>query len=106
MTLPDNRSPLASSNHESSSTAYPHPGTAYSKPALPWKVSEFAAMCLSVCFLYDTDAKCIRHSRFSCDIRSLGYEKFYFFKCFEFTGGTMDTIVMKNIFPLRYEICY
>ena len=24
------------------------------------------------------------------------YEKF-FLKCFEFTGGTMDTVVMKNI---------
>ena len=27
-------------------------------------------------------------------------------KCFEFTGGTMDTVVMKNLFPLRYEIHY
>ena len=44
MTLPDNRSPLASSNLESSSTTYPHPGTAYSKPALPRRVSEFTAM--------------------------------------------------------------
>ena len=34
------------------------------------------------------------------------YEKFIFSKCFEFTGGTMDTVVMKNIFPLRYEIKY
>ena len=44
MTLLDNRSPLASSNLESSSTTYPHPGTAYSKPALPRRVSEFTAM--------------------------------------------------------------
>ena len=32
------------------------------------------------------------------------YEKFFFSKCFEFTGETMYTVVMKNIFPLRYEI--
>ena len=44
MTLPDNPSPLASNNLESSSTTYPHPGTAYSKPALPRRVSEFTAM--------------------------------------------------------------
>ena len=34
MTLPDNPSPLASNNLESSSTKYPHPGTA-SQPASP-----------------------------------------------------------------------
>ena len=34
----------------------------------------------------------------------LMYEKFFFSKCFEFTGGTMDAVVMKNIFLLRYEI--
>ena len=27
-----------------------------------------------------------------------------FFQCFESTGKAMDTIVMKNIFPLRYKI--
>ena len=60
---------------------------------------------LSVCFLYDTDAKCICHSRFSCDIRSLGYD-FFFSKCVESTGEAMNTVVMKNIFLLRYEIHY
>ena len=38
-------------------------------------------------------------------IRSLGYEK-CFFDIFESTGRTMDTVVMKNIFPIRYEIHY
>ena len=49
----------------------------------------------------------IRHSRISCDMytRSLGYEKF-FPTYFESTGGTMDAVVTKNIFPLRYEIHY
>ena len=32
------------------------------------------------------------------------YEKF--FQCFESTGKAMDTVVMENIFPLRYEIHY
>ena len=32
------------------------------------------------------------------------YEKF--FRCFEPTGEAMDTVVMKNIFLLRYEIHY
>ena len=44
MMLPDNRRPLASSNLESSTTKYPHPGTAYSKPALPRRVSGLTAM--------------------------------------------------------------
>ena len=29
-----------------------------------------------------------------------------FFQCFESTGKAMDTVVMKNVFPLRYEIHY
>ena len=32
------------------------------------------------------------------------YEKF--FQRFESTAKAMDTVVMKNIFPLRYEINY
>ena len=31
---------------------------------------------------------------------------FFFSKCFESTGEAMNTVVMKNIFPLRYEIHY
>ena len=34
----------------------------------------------------------------------LMHEKF--FECFESTGKAMDTVVMKNIFLLRYEIHY
>ena len=34
----------------------------------------------------------------------LMYEKFL--QCFEPTGKAMDTVVMKNIFLLRYEIHY
>ena len=30
----------------------------------------------------------------------------FFFQCFESIGEAMDTVVMKNIFPLRYEIHY
>ena len=29
--------------------------------------------------------------------KSVGYEKFFFSKCFECTGGMMDTVVMKYI---------
>ena len=44
MTLPDNRSPLASNNLKSPSTTCPHPGTAYSKPPYPRRASELTAM--------------------------------------------------------------
>ena len=36
--------------------------------------------------------------------RSLGYETFFLY--FESTGGTMDTVVMKNIFRRRCEMHY
>ena len=36
--------------------------------------------------------------------KSVGYD--FFFVSLESTGERMNTVVMKNIFPLRYEIHY
>ena len=43
MTLPDDRSPLPSNNLKSPSTACPHRGTAFSKPASARRASELVA---------------------------------------------------------------
>ena len=46
------------------------------------------------------------HSRISYDMYQVIKVRNFFPIYFESTGGTMDTVVMKNIFPLRYEINY
>ena len=48
----------------------------------------------------------IRHSRISCNIYLVIRVRKGFPTYFESTGGTIDTVVMKNIFPLQYEIHY